>query len=172
MPRAPQRQLMYGGLQSVVETSNDPSQFWPANDGDFLGAKWIEFYFYLSSISGSPTTAKLVAKFQKAAASTNAIEWARAKWFDFEDYDVATRCPGGLAWGSSVVGGTSYPRARNHEPGTLHNSEESGSQTLAYMVNARLEPPFGKTRVQLIPTFTGGTSPAYKVLGYYEIGFD
>jgi hypothetical protein len=172
MPRAAHRQLMYGGIKGVTANEADKTQLWPINDPDFVGAKWIDFYFYLASITGAPEHAKLQAKFQKAVASTTAIEWAVPVWQDFEDYDVTTRCLGGQAWGSSVPGGTSYARATNHELGTLHNSEVSGSMTLGYFVSARVEPPFGKIRTFLIPKFTGGTSPTYQVVGYYEVGYD
>lgn len=172
MPRAPQRQLMYGGIKSVTANESDKTQLWPINDPEFAGAKWIEFVFYLKEVTGAPSAAKITAKFQKAVASSTATEFAIPIWQDFEDYDVATRCLGGQAWGSNVVGGTTYERATNHEPGTLHNSETSGSLTLGYFVSARIELPYTKMRCFLLPAFTGGTSPAYQVVGEFQIGYD
>lgn len=167
-----ERQLMYcGTLDVAVPASNDATQKtrWPAVETNWVGTEWIEFWFWLVQINGAPTAAKLTAKFQLGYPSIDGNEWATPAWTDFDDNDVALRCLGGQAWGATdPVNGVAYPRATDKTPGVLHDSAISGGNTVGYGTRCRLVAPPGMVRIVLAPTFTGGTSPSYRITGGYE----
>jgi hypothetical protein len=172
MSTTAQRQRLWGARQAVT-VADAYSQILPANDIDTIGAKSIDFYLYLDSITGTPTAAKLTAKFQKAHATPGDNEFVSPVWQDFDDHDIVQRCLGGVGWGyqDTTGSGFTYARPSDKTAGVLHDTVVSSSLTVGYFATHRITAPFDKVRVKLTPTFTGGTSPAYLVSPYWVVAY-
>lgn len=114
----------------------------PGNSVDLGYAEEVTFIIDVQAINGAPTTASLKAKFQFCLPHVEGEQFVKERWFDLETVQVD----------NLIVDGADFPNPLADKTTTLPKTIQRTIKGFGY-----------RTRVLLEPSFTGGTSPSFKI---------
>lgn len=141
--------LLHAGAINAAGTGA-VEQNQPANQIDWGWADEVTFIVDVQSVQGVPTDWSLTGKFQFCMPDTTGAGYSAERWFDLQAEQVSKCIVEGVGW---------YGGASAAPVGAAVGTIAKLGDTLPLTVQRTIR-NFGlRTRILLVPTFTGGTTP-------------